>query len=443
MLDIKKVGIKICSYRKKIGYSQGKLAEILHISPQAVSKWENGRALPDTSLLPVLAGLFGCTIDDMLMPAYSSDGTIPGNIETQAEEIANIVVKRIAKTAVIGLDDDEIIDAVRKLHPNMSKFDIIRRSPEKTRRYSLIYITVKTPQNELNLVEKVYRNDEIELHRYSFLSQYIKEIPTIYYADSERKILLMEDLSGNYIQGNNFGSDTEYGDIIRENYSNLVKAAAKFHGGFWDNYDVFGKVGLDWRLNSKENLLAHISGMEKDFKKYKRSEETGQIAKEGIGTNNITSAQLDYYTQALEYLKTEYVKLIDSRFHAGKNITVIHGDLHPGNTFVSKSADRKVKFIDMQAIRMGLCTEDLAMLAALHMSENAETMPLLDHYYHRLTETVKDYSYETFIADYKISVAENMFFPIRLINRGITDFRMRDRAIKEFETFFIKTIDKS
>ena len=40
MLDIKKVGIKICAFRKKIGCSQEKLAEMLHISPQAVSKWE-------------------------------------------------------------------------------------------------------------------------------------------------------------------------------------------------------------------------------------------------------------------------------------------------------------------------------------------------------------------------------------------------------------------
>jgi len=424
MLDIKKVGIKICSYRKKIGYSQEKLAEILHISPQAVSKWENGHTLPETSLLPVLAQIFGCTIDEMIMSAYSLEADI--EIETPAEHIANIVVKKIAKNTVIGLDDDEIIEAVKKVHPDMSKFEITRSTPEKKRRYSLIYITAKTPQNELNLVEKVYRNDDVELQRYSVLNQCI---PTIYFIDAERKILLMEDLSEQYIKGNNFNEDNEYGEIIRENYTNVLNAAAKFHGGFWDNYDVFGKIGLDWRLNSKENLLAHISGMEKDFRKYKK--------------NNSSETQVDYYEQSLEYLKTEYVKLIDSRFHAGKNITVIHGDLHPGNTFVSKSADRTVKFLDMEAVRMGLCTEDLAMYIALHVSENAETMPLLEYYYQCLSETVKDYSYETFIADYKISVAENMFFPIRLINRGITDFRMRDRAIKEFETFFIKTVDKS
>jgi hypothetical protein len=40
--------------------------------------------------------------------------------------------------------------------------------------------------------------------------------------------------------------------------------------------------------------------------------------------------------------------------------------------------------------------------------------------------------------DYKISIAENLFFPIRLINRGIYDFRMRDKAIRAFETFVME-----
>jgi len=57
MLDAKKVGVKICAFRKKIGYSQEKLAEILHISPQAISKWENGHALPETSYACAAYGL--------------------------------------------------------------------------------------------------------------------------------------------------------------------------------------------------------------------------------------------------------------------------------------------------------------------------------------------------------------------------------------------------
>lgn len=83
-----------------------------------------------------------------------------------------------------------------------------------------------------------------------------------------------------------------------------------------------------------------------------------------------------------------------------------------------------------------LCTEDLAMLIALHIEPDKKyALPLLDYYYSRLRERVVGYPYETFLEDYKISVAENMFFTLMLIKRGIFAFKMRDNAIKAFETF--------
>ena len=41
------IGLKIRELRKKRGITQERLAEYLNISSQAVSKWENGTALPD------------------------------------------------------------------------------------------------------------------------------------------------------------------------------------------------------------------------------------------------------------------------------------------------------------------------------------------------------------------------------------------------------------
>ena len=57
------IGKQIRTLRKKKGITQEQLAELLHLSPQAVSKWETGIALPDISLVPMLAGIFGVSTD--------------------------------------------------------------------------------------------------------------------------------------------------------------------------------------------------------------------------------------------------------------------------------------------------------------------------------------------------------------------------------------------
>lgn len=61
-----KIGDKIKSLRKQQNITQEKLADYLNISYQAVSKWENGLALPDITLLPKLASFFGVTADELL-----------------------------------------------------------------------------------------------------------------------------------------------------------------------------------------------------------------------------------------------------------------------------------------------------------------------------------------------------------------------------------------
>lgn len=61
-----KIGEKIKELRKAQDVTQEKLADYLNISYQAVSKWENGLALPDITLLPKLANFFGVTSDELL-----------------------------------------------------------------------------------------------------------------------------------------------------------------------------------------------------------------------------------------------------------------------------------------------------------------------------------------------------------------------------------------
>ncbi len=59
------LGKKIRQLRFKAGLTQEQLADRLGIGAQAVSKWENSVAMPDITTLPLLAEIFGVTIDDL------------------------------------------------------------------------------------------------------------------------------------------------------------------------------------------------------------------------------------------------------------------------------------------------------------------------------------------------------------------------------------------
>ncbi len=67
-------GKTIKDLRLKNNMTQEKLADLLNISPQAVSRWETDVAMPDISLLPPLANLFNVTTDYLLgMDTYQKD----------------------------------------------------------------------------------------------------------------------------------------------------------------------------------------------------------------------------------------------------------------------------------------------------------------------------------------------------------------------------------
>lgn len=54
MIDQKKTGLFINEMRKEKGLTQKQLADEIGVSDKAISKWENGRGMPDTSLIPDL-----------------------------------------------------------------------------------------------------------------------------------------------------------------------------------------------------------------------------------------------------------------------------------------------------------------------------------------------------------------------------------------------------
>ena len=60
------LGKRIAALRKQKELRQDDIAQLLDVSPQAVSKWENDQTCPDIGLLPKLAQILGVTTDELL-----------------------------------------------------------------------------------------------------------------------------------------------------------------------------------------------------------------------------------------------------------------------------------------------------------------------------------------------------------------------------------------
>ena len=52
--------------RQRANIRQEDLAERLNIDRSTVAKWETGKATPRAALLPKLADILGCTVDELL-----------------------------------------------------------------------------------------------------------------------------------------------------------------------------------------------------------------------------------------------------------------------------------------------------------------------------------------------------------------------------------------
>ena len=65
-MDQIKIGKFIAERRKKVNLTQAQLAEKLNITDRAVSKWECGKAMPDSSIMLALCSLLDITVNDLL-----------------------------------------------------------------------------------------------------------------------------------------------------------------------------------------------------------------------------------------------------------------------------------------------------------------------------------------------------------------------------------------
>lgn len=85
-MNYEKMGQFISELRKSHQMTQKDLAEKLHISDKAISKWERGLSCPDISLLMPLSDIFGITTTELLNGEKADTGTM--NTE---ESVVNVL----------------------------------------------------------------------------------------------------------------------------------------------------------------------------------------------------------------------------------------------------------------------------------------------------------------------------------------------------------------
>ena len=66
-MDVAKIGRFIQEKRKSKNLTQSELAQLLFITDRAVSKWECGRSLPDSSIMLELCKVLGISVNELLL----------------------------------------------------------------------------------------------------------------------------------------------------------------------------------------------------------------------------------------------------------------------------------------------------------------------------------------------------------------------------------------
>ena len=86
-MDQIKIGKFIAECRKKNGFTQMQLAEKLNITDRAVSKWENGKSLPDSSIMLELCKELKISVNDLLSGEVVEVNNYDKNLEKNLLEM--------------------------------------------------------------------------------------------------------------------------------------------------------------------------------------------------------------------------------------------------------------------------------------------------------------------------------------------------------------------
>ena len=85
---------RLLSLRTAQGISQEQLANQLHVSRQAVAKWENGQAQPDLDRAIAISRLYKVTLDSLFLPPEEcSARSGSGHVDTSRDALIDFLIR--------------------------------------------------------------------------------------------------------------------------------------------------------------------------------------------------------------------------------------------------------------------------------------------------------------------------------------------------------------
>lgn len=183
------LGEKIKRLRKSRSLSQEALANILGVSFQAVSKWENGVTMPDVALIPAIASFFRVSTDELF--DFNAMET-----EKRVQEIWQEVSEY--RTSDPERAEKVLREALHKYPGNdiiLNNLLYTMRSPERHKEVvELCKLLVESTRNDdvkydaLRILAETYQ----AMGEYELTKATIRKIPEIYFTKPELDATLLE-----------------------------------------------------------------------------------------------------------------------------------------------------------------------------------------------------------------------------------------------------------
>lgn len=91
------LAVQLKNAREKAGLSQSEIANKLHLSRQAISRWENGRSTPDIETLAILSDLYNVSLD------YLIKNEVPSEVQSQVQDYHLLSIETLSISVIAML----------------------------------------------------------------------------------------------------------------------------------------------------------------------------------------------------------------------------------------------------------------------------------------------------------------------------------------------------